>query len=183
MLSFSRKRGPLPWLRRLGPDVRGATAVEFALVSVPLFAIVLCALQTALIFFFEQSLQTATTLASRQLMVGSAQTSGLTADGFKSAVCAKVPGVFSCSGLMVDVQSAKTYGALNVAPITITYNPDGSVANGFSYAPGAAGDVVIVRVYYNWPVFGDILGNALANQPGGNHLMAGVAVIKNEPFS
>ena len=42
---------------------------------------------------------------------------------------------------------------------------------------------MIVRVYYNWPVFGDILGNALANQPGGNHLMAGVAVIKNEPFS
>lgn len=164
-------------------DARGATAVEFALVSLPLFAILICALQTSIIFFFEQTLQTATSQAARQIMVGAPQSSGLSQSKFQSAVCGNLPSPFSCSSVMVDVQSAKDYASLNTNPITITYNGNGTVSNNFSYSPGGPGDIVIIRVYYNWPVFADPMGFFLSNQPGGNHLMVGTAVIKNEPFS
>ncbi len=43
---------------------------------------------------------------------------------------------------MVDVPPAKPCGALNVASITLTYNPDGSVSTGLSHAPGAADDMM-----------------------------------------
>src|SRR6185312_1528924 len=85
-------------------DTSGATAVEFALLSIPLIALILFSLQLAIVSFYDQALQTATEQAARQLMVGSAQDSGLTQAQFKSAVCAKAS-MFSCSGLMVDVQS------------------------------------------------------------------------------
>ena len=164
-------------------DARGATAVEFALVALPLLAVVMCALQTAIIFFFEQTLQTATAQAARQVMVGSAQLSNVTQSSFKTTVCGNLPSAFSCSGVMVDVQSAKSFTSLNTTPITITYNAAGNVSNAFSYSQGGPGDIVIIRVFDNWPVFADAMGLFLANQPGGKHLMVGTAVIKNEPFS
>ena len=52
---------------------RGATAVEFALVAAPFFALLIAILQTALIFLAQQVLQTATTEAARLVMTGQAQ--------------------------------------------------------------------------------------------------------------
>jgi hypothetical protein len=83
--------------------------------------------------------------------------------------------------MMVDVQSAGTFSAVGTTPPTITYDANGRVTNVWSWSPGGPSDVVIVKVLYNWPVFGPaVLG--LSNQPGGGHLLVAVTVFKNEPF-
>jgi hypothetical protein len=51
-----------------------------------------------------------------------------------------------------------------------------------AYSPGNAGDIVIMRVLYDWPMIGGPLALGLANQPDGGHLMVATAVFKNEPF-
>lgn len=165
-------------------DRRGATAVEFAMLAIPLIAILMAALQTAIIFFFGQALQTLTASAARQIMVGSAQNKGYTTlAAFKTnVVCVTAPTAFPCSGLMVDVQSASSFSSLSTTPITITYDANGNPTNTFSYAPGTQGSAVIVRVMYDWPVFGGPLGIGLANQSNGTHLLVGTAVFKNEPY-
>jgi Flp pilus assembly protein TadG len=168
-------------LRAFGKDERAAAAVEFSLVSVPFLGIVLGALQLSLFFFASQILQSATTDAGRQLMTGQAQTAGMSAAQFDQLVCAPISGIFDCSKLMVDVESAGSFAAVNTAAPKITYDANGKVTNAWSWSPGAANQIVIVKVMYNWPVFGPA-GLGLANQPDGSHLLVAVTVFKNEPF-
>jgi len=168
-------------LRAFAKDESAAAAVEFSLVALPLLGFLLAALQLSLIFFAGQMLQSAATNAGRELMTGQAQSSGMTATQFSQLVCNKAASFFDCNNLMVDVESASSYAAVNTAPPTLTYDANGKVTNAWSWSPGAAGQVVVVKVLYNWPVFGPaVLG--LSNQPDGGHLLIAVTVIKNEPF-
>ena len=156
-------------------------AVEFALVATPFIMLVLVALQTALIFFFDQALQSATQQAARLIMTG--QAASATQSSFQSTVCSRLPSMFNCANVWVDVQSAGTFSTLNTAPIVPVYDPKTGKLTGpvFQFNQGAAGDVVIVRVMYDWPVVGGPFG--YANQANGTHLMVGTAVFKNEPYS
>jgi Flp pilus assembly protein TadG len=167
-------------LRAFQRDERAAVAVEFSLVAVPLLGLILGALQLSLVFFAGQILQSAATDAARQLMTGQAQSGGMTAAQFSQLVCNPISGLFDCNSIMVDVQSAGSFSAINTAPPTLTY-ANGKVTNQWSWSPGAAGQIVIVRVMYNWPVFGPA-GLGLANQPNGGHLLIAATVLKNEPF-
>jgi Flp pilus assembly protein TadG len=176
-----------PHIRRktasFATDVRAAAAVEFALVAAPLIALILASLQIAIIFFFDQTLQTASQSAARQLMTGVAQNASYTPAQFKAAVCANAPSPFQCGNVMVDVQSGNSFSNIDTAPITLTYDSHGVVSNTWSYSPGNPGDIVIVRVMYNWPVIGGPLALNLANQPNGNRLLMATVVFKNEPYS
>jgi len=168
-------------LRAFGKDESAATAVEFSLVAVPLLGLILGALQLSLVFFAGQILQSAATDAARQLMTGQAQSGGMTAAQFSQLVCNPISGLFNCNNLMVDVQSAGSYSAIDTTPPTLTYDANGKVTNKWSWSPGGAGAVVIVRVMYDWPVFGPS-GLGLANEPDGGHLLIAATVLKNEPF-
>ncbi len=145
-------------------------------------ALVLGSLQLAIIFFAGDTLQSVATTTSRQLMVGSAQTSGMTKSQFHTAVCSHAPAFFTCSGLLVDVQSANSYSSISTTTPTVTYDVNGNPTNAWSYSPGNAGDIVIVRVMYNWPVVGGGLVPGLANQSNGAHLLVATTVLKNEPY-
>ncbi len=168
-------------LRAFAKDESAAAAVEFSLVALPLLGFLLAALQLSLIFFANQMLQSAATDAGRELMTGQAQSGGMTAAQFQQLVCNKAASFFTCGSLMVDVESAGSYAAVNTAPPQLSYDSNGKVTNAWSWSPGAAGQVVIVKVLYNWPVFGpSVLG--LSDQPDGGHLLVAVTVFKNEPF-
>ena len=172
---------PMRLLARAARDHRGATALEFALVAVPLFALILFSLQLAIVSFFDQMLQTATEKSARQLMTGSAQLSSVTQSGFKNVVCANAA-QFTCSGLMVDVQSASSFSQVSTAALTPTYDSSGNVTNTWSYSPGSAGDIVIMRVMYDWPIIGGPFAYGLSNQSNGTFLMVATAVFKTEPY-
>lgn len=160
---------------------RGATAVEFALVAAPLVALTLAGVQTAIIYFFDQTLQTATEKSARSLMTGNAQLAGMTQTQFLNLVCTNAP-VFTCANLMVDVESASSFSSISTTPLTPTYNAQGQVTNTWGYSPGGPGDIVIVRVMYNWPVVGGPLSLNLANQANGDYLIQATSVFKNEPY-
>jgi len=175
------RAGPLNKVLEILRDTKAATAVEFALLSIPLIGLILFTLQLAIVSFYDQALQTATEQAARQLMVGSAQDSSLSQSAFKTAVCAKAT-LFTCSGLMVDVQSASAFSQLSTSPLSPTYGSNGAVTSSWNYSPGAAGDVVIMRVMYDWPIVGGPFAYGLANQSNGTFLMVATAVFKNEPY-
>ena len=170
-------------LLTLQRDVRAATAVEFAMLVTPLVILILASLQLSIIFFAGQELQSAAISASRQLMTGSAQQASLTASQYKTTyVCPPVAFLLNCNNIMVDVQSGSSYSGINTSPIVLTYDGSGNVTNSFNYSTGNPGDILIVRVLYNWPVAGAPLLPGLANQPNGNHLLVGTSVFKSEPY-
>jgi Flp pilus assembly protein TadG len=175
-------RGKLQQRGRFWRNRRGATAIEFALLALPLIMLIFASLQTGIIFFMDQALQTTTQKSARQLLTGAAQTSGMTQQGFKNAVCANLPSEFACAKVMVDVQSSSTFSSANTATMTPAQVAANQSANTWSYSPGNAGDIVIVRVMYSWPVLGGVLALGLANQSNGGHLMIATSVFKNEPY-
>jgi hypothetical protein len=99
--------------------------------------------------------------------------------------------MFTCSGLIVDIESASSFSGLNPATITPTYQANGTpVANQGQYSLGNPGDAVILRVMYSWPIFGGPLAIGLANQITGTgtsataaRLLSATVVFKNEPYS
>jgi Flp pilus assembly protein TadG len=167
-------------LRRFARDRKGATAVEFAMVALPFFAILFAILETALIFFAGQVLETGVADAARLIRTGQAQEQNFDKVKFKQAVCASVFALLDCdAGLKIDVRELQNFnGAQEPLPI------DGSgnfTDDNFVFQPGAGGDIVLVRAFYEWPtVLPDLVSpNNLNN---GNYLLSAAATFRNEPF-
>ena len=160
----------------------GATAVEFALVAAPFLALLVGIIQTSLVFFAGQQLEMAVNKTSRLILTGQAQDQKITQSAFKQDVCANVAAMFNCSGLMIDVQASNSFSAANTAAPTLTFNPQGQVTNIWQYNPGTPGQIVVVRVMYQWSVFLGPLGFNLSNLSNGNRLIMATAAFKNEPF-
>ena len=178
------KAGAKQWrgvslVRRLARQEDGSAAVEFGLVALPFLALVFAIIETALVFFASQVLETAAADSARLIMTGQAQTQGLSKESFKQKVCSKVYGLFDCSGgVHVDVQTFTSFGS-----VTLTNPVDGQGkldTSALKYSPGGPGDIVVVRLVYQWPVFVSMLG--LSNMADNNRLMIATAAFRNEPY-
>ena len=99
-------------LRRFRSNRRGSVAIEFSLIAVPFFALLYAIIETAMVFFASQVLETAVQDTSRLILTGQAQTGAtpLTQQTFKDAVCARLTVMFDCpNGIFVDVQSYSSF--------------------------------------------------------------------------
>jgi Flp pilus assembly protein TadG len=174
---------PAPYRRRafLRHD-GGATAVEFALVAAPFIALLLGIIQTFLVFFAGQQLQSIVTQTSRLILTGQAQDQGLSQASFAQKLCANVVVLFTCGNMMIDVQAYSSFSAASTGTPTLTYNGAGQVTNAWQYNPGSPGQIVVVRAMYQWPVFLGPLGFNLSNLSNGDRLIMASAVFKNEPY-
>ena len=52
----------------------------------------------------------------------------------------------------------------------------------FGYAPGGPGDIVVVRLMYEWPVYVSLLGLNLADSAGSKRLLMSTTAFRNEPY-
>src|SRR5437763_9017509 len=114
---------------RLARHQDGAAAVEFGLVAAPFLALLFAIMETAIVFFAGQALETAVADSSRLIMTGQAQSQSFDATAFKNAVCAKIYGLFDCqNGVYVDVQTFTSF-----ANVTMSNQVDaqGNVQNNF----------------------------------------------------
>jgi Flp pilus assembly protein TadG len=167
-------RAPRALLRRKD----GNAAVEFALVAAPFLALLMAILETALVFFAQQVLQTATTQASRLIMTGQAQSGAMTASQFQQAVCNDAVVIFTCSGIYVNVQTFSSFSSVSqMNPIS-----NGTFNTTMNYNIGTQGDIELVQVFYQWPVYTAPLGFSLSNMNGNSRLLVATAVFRNEPY-
>jgi Flp pilus assembly protein TadG len=167
-------------LRRFRRNRSGATALEFAIVA-PVFLVLLFAiLETALMFFASQVLETVTQEAARMILTGQAQNANYTQQNFKTYVCNQIPALFNCNNIAVDVQSYNSFSQITFPnQIDANGNFDGS---NLGYNPGGAGCTVVVRVFYPWQLFVTGLGYNIANMSSNQRLLIASAAFKNEPF-
>jgi len=158
----------------------GSAIVEFALVAPMFFALLFAIIETALMFFASQVLETVTQDSARQIMTGQAQNAGFTQAQFKSVVCSKISVMFDCAnGISIDVQSYTQFGNVNVSsPIDGSKN----FTNPNNYNPGGPGDIVVVRLFYQWPILVTKFGYDISNLAGSKRLLTATAAFQNEPF-
>lgn len=164
-------------------DSKGATAVEFALVAAPFLALIIALFQTFLVFFAQQLLETVASQSARLVMTGQVQTQNMDQATFKQQVCGNIRIFFDCNSLMVDLQVANSWSSTNTGMPTLTYDSNGNVSNTWQFNAGHAGDIVVLRVMYVWPVMLGPLGFNLSNLSTGNRLLMASAAFQNEPSS
>jgi Flp pilus assembly protein TadG len=166
--------------RRFLAKSGGTAAIEFALIAMPFFSLMMAIFETTVIYFASTTLEDATDVVGRMIRTGQAQEQGLTASQFKQLICNQVNMFLSCDGrLVVDVRSFPDFQDVSFPP---PLDANGDLNNNTQFQPGAAGNVVIVRVFYTWKVITPVLGATLSNMSGGDRLLTAVTAFRNEPF-
>jgi len=167
-------------LRRFRRNRRGSAAVEFALVAPLFFGLLFAIIEMAMVFFASQVLETVTQDSARMIMTGQAQNASFTQGQFKNLVCSKITTMFDCvNGISIDVKSYTAFSSVNIAdPIDSSKNfvpPN-------NYLPGGPGDIVVVRLFYKWPLYVTGFGFNMANLGSKERLLTATAAFQNEPY-
>ncbi len=166
--------------RRFRRNQKGAATVEFLLIFVPFVAFLFAIIETAIVFFAGQVLETAVADSARLILTGQAQSGGFNQASFKNAVCARVSALFDCASKMyIDV---RTYSDFSAISMTSPLDSNGNIVNNFVYQPGGPGQIVVVRLMYPWPNYVTIWNPALSNMAGNNRLLIATAAFRNEPY-
>jgi Flp pilus assembly protein TadG len=170
-------------MRRFARRHDGSAAVEFALVAAPFLALLFAIIETALVFFASQSLEAAASEAGRQIMTGQAQMAGYSQDDFKNkAVCkylASGVSLFDCANKVYV--SVKTYSSFSDVSTSAPIANGQLKTSNLPYEAGGPGDIVVVQLYYKWPIYVSLLSDDLANL-GGDRLLVATSVFRNEPY-
>lgn len=165
-------------LNRFRRDRKGSAAVEFAMIATPFLALMFAIIETSIILFAGQVLETSTQDTARLIMTGQSQLANMSATQFKSQLCSRLTSLFNCANVDVEVVSYPDFGSVNLSsPVN-----NGTYTSPSGYNPGNAGQIVVVRTFYQWPVFVTGLGSNPADINGGKRLLASVAAFRNEPF-
>lgn len=163
-------------------ETSAATAVEFALVAPLFIGLLIAVLETGIFFFAQNTIQNAAVEAGRLFLTGQAQTANMTASSVINNVCPSVQALFTCNNLMIDVQAYSSFSGANTSTPTLTYNAQGNVTNSWNYNPGTAGQIVVLRLMYQWPVITGPFSLIAPNLTNGTSLIMGVTAFKVEPY-
>lgn len=171
-------------LRRFRRNRRGSAAVEFAFVAPIFFVMLFAIIETSLVFFAAQVLETGTQDSARLMLTHQAQDANMSQAQFKQDLCNRVVVLFSCDGIYVDV---KTYAEGSAVSITDPIDGAGNFVTNFTYqtAPAGSANTVIVRAFYQWPLIVTGLGYNIANigrnSSNSKRLLAATAAFRVEP--
>ena len=172
---------PRRLLRRFRRNRKASAAVEFALVAPVFFALLFAIIESGIMFLAGQVLETVNQNSARMILTGQAQNSAWSQTQFATYVCSQVPAILKCSNIYIDVQSYSSFTTLTNVGCPI--DGSGNFNSATQYTPGNAGDIVVVRLFYQWQLFVTRLGYNPANLSNGNRLLCATAAFKNEPYS
>jgi Flp pilus assembly pilin Flp len=176
MLSTASVRNAM---RRFRRNRRGSAAVEFALVAPVFFALLFAIIETAMVFFAGQVLETGVQDSGRLLYISKS----VSQVEFKQDFCNRVGALFPCDSLdlCLDVR--------RYAPGTVITLNDPIDAGG-NYVPNCVWQdplpnyTMVVRAFYPWPLFVTGLGYNIANLKssgsaiGNSRLLAATAAFR-----
>ena len=170
-------------LSRFRRNRRGSAAVEFALVAPVFFALLFAIIETAIVFFAGQVLEMGTQDSARLMLTHQAQDSAMDVTAFKTDLCNRIKVLFNCAGnlanITVDVKVFSPGTAITITDPIVS----GSLTGPFVYQlpPTGSPNTVVVRAFYQWPLFVTGLGYNIANLNGSQRLLSATAAFHVEP--
>ena len=166
---------------RLRKSRSGSALLEFALIAPDFFLLLFAITEIGIIFFAQSTVQHATNNLGRLIRTGQIQGEQLTQAQVRTQVCTDLAPLAPCDNtLYVDIESFSDFGGITFTP---PLDSGGNMVplNGFS--TGAPCSVVLVRVFYAWPVFTPALTAFLSNMAGDKHLLYAASAFRNEPYT
>jgi Flp pilus assembly protein TadG len=160
----------------------GATAVEFALVAIPFFWLMMGMAEIGAMSMVQSNMDNAMAEVGRTIRTGEVQTNSVSATQLKNQMCDNVRQIMNldCSAnLQIDVDRFDSFAdADGTAPVA-----GGALDMGqMSFQPGGPGEVILVRAYYQWEILTPMFETVFANLGGGRRLIVTAMLFRNEPF-
>jgi Flp pilus assembly protein TadG len=181
---FKRLLLPLRFRR----NESGATAVEFALISIPFLALLGAILELGFLFMGSVALDNAMASATRRIRTGELKNASNADAGaketnrlaFRDEICDGM-GIMAtdCKAkLTVDVRTAAQFNNVNVPnPIQNgTFSP-----GALQFETGGPSTIVVVTAYYRWTMFMPLMNQALQRLPG-ETLLTSATTFQTEPY-
>jgi Flp pilus assembly protein TadG len=177
---------------RFARSSRGAMAVEFAIVAIPLMMLMFGVLELALILLVTSTLDNATDFAARNIRTGEFQNANpmssppdkeITRGQFAKLVCRNMTWLQAgCDGkLMVEAETFDTFaGAGGSEPADPNANPNPA---GPCWSVGNPEDIVLVRTYYEWPIISPLLRPIFQSAGRDGRLLSSARIFSNEPYN
>lgn len=175
-----KKPANIRLFRRFKRSEDGVAAIEFGMVALPFLILLFAILETAIGFFAAQVFESGVDSVGRSIRTGQSRSSSYTLSQMKTAICGKTLGMFKCGDIQLDV---RTYTTFPNAPLTTPRLNGNLDTAAFQYDTGLPNSIVIVRAYYEWPIFLDYLWQSSGSLSNGKRLFVATAAFKNEPFS
>lgn len=195
---------PATWRRRIFRrflrDRTGATAIEFTILALPFMIIIFASIETFVAFAGEQLLMNATDTMARKIRTGQitfqiGKPNYTTEAQFRQAFCNEIAVMMTCSPtesitpskLYLDVRAVTDLKKFPEAIPRIGSSTSSDINTaGFAFAPGGPGSFNMLRAYYRWSVFTDLVRPFVTNlRPAGasmpkDYLMVSTAVFRTE---
>lgn len=170
-----RRRPTRPGLlRRFVRADDGATAIEFAFVSIPFLMLVFGIIELGLIFLVSMTLENAMMNVDRRIRTGELQNASRAQ--FTTAVCNEM------AWLRDQCSTAITLDVRVLPSFADAQNLTKPKANGLCFDTGGPGSIMLVRGYYKWPLITPLLQQAVSG-PAGDREVTFATVFVNEPYS
>ncbi|MGY5802403.1 TadE/TadG family type IV pilus assembly protein [Rhizobium hainanense] len=167
------------FLSRLLADRKGAAAVEFALLILPLSLIIFAIIEVSLMFFVASSLDASVAKISRMIRTGEAASANMTLTDFKAKICADMFLAFSCSdNLLIKADVISNLSAVTRAtPI----DSSGNLTVTETFAMGKASDYMLVQAFLPWSSVVNYFTYSNAKLADGRYLLGATTLFRNEP--
>lgn len=179
-------------VRRFHRDCRGATAVEFGLIALPFFTMILGMMAVGTHYMAYHSLERGVLDASRLLRTGEAQKAGMDLDDFRQLFCNSAGTFIACdSHLVIHIKSSETFAGLAPATACLTNGvltaSAGSGSDAVSSQSGEESTAVQVTACYDWELGSELwqmLWNLISPAPRvqGRTVLSATTAFRSEPY-
>nr|WP_234822690.1 TadE/TadG family type IV pilus assembly protein [Ensifer adhaerens] len=177
---------------------KGTTSIEFAILALPFFVVIFASLETFAAFYGDQLLANATETMARKVRTGQitfqqGKPTDMSETEFRQAFCDEISVLMKCSATEAGQPSrffldVKAVNDLSKFPVLIPRRTDSNDIDttGFKFAPGGPGSFNMLRAYYRWSVYTDLVRPFITNlRPAGSsmpkdYLMVATATFRNE---
>ncbi len=195
----SASNGATCALRHFIADKSGSTVVEFAMIALPLFFMIIGVIEIGYGNFTQSRMDAAIQSTARLIMTGAVQNTQsngqpLTAQQFRDQIlCPKLPSTMNCNNVFVNVQVFAEPTSTGVpSPYLQFVNASGTGLvtpaldnnlNGYNVGIGAS--YVVVDVVYPLPLLATsyLTPDVMIYQGRRSRLLQSTVTFKNEPFS
>jgi Flp pilus assembly protein TadG len=174
-------------VRRFRKNDDGTTAIEFAILAAPFFVLLFGIIESSLIFFAGQMLESSVDEVGRKVRTGQLDNT-MDAAEFRTEVCNAAAILFDCQGIRIDLKVATKFQDLGDPPLpNASTNATNFSAYGFT-APCPL-EIAMITASYEWPIFTYFASDNIYPQSRGTNntafrkiLLNAVAVFRTEPY-
>lgn len=170
------------FLGRARRNTDGVAAIEFALVALPLFMLIMGTIEVGLFFAAGLVLEGSVAEAARTVRTGQAQQSDDPEATFRQALCDFSRTMLDCSRMQYEVIHIGNDSFQTAESAQPQFDDDGNlIPQGFD--AGNSNDIILIRTVYRYEFLTPFIGSLMTGDPSRNWMnhMATV-VIKAEPY-